>query len=191
LPAESTAIPVAALSALTPRYVEKISAVAVEFSFVTKVEAQICFQGGPHCPPPNAPWNAFAVGKFDDKVVPATYAFPLLSTAIPVAASKLFPPKYVEYTSELAPERSVFNFDTKPSEHLYETRKDEVGTKVRLTIGQRPLGIEPEVCMVDISAGFGWMTPSVVGKLLDRVYPTTQASPELSAATAVAHVSFW
>jgi len=64
-----------------------------------------------------------------------------------------------------------------------------VGTKVRLTIGQSPWD-RPEVCML-IYRGVRLDDTSVVGKLLDRVYPTTQASPELSAATAVAHVSFW
>ena len=67
---------------------------------------------------------------------------------------------------------------------------DVGGMKVAPRFGQGCLGGPPVVVTNVISPGFGWMTPEVVGKLFDRVYPLTQALPELSTATAVAQESF-
>src|SRR3954454_15443669 len=48
-------------------------------------------------PLPGGPCNGFTTGKSAESVLPVIYAFPTPSAAIPIPASLLDPPRYVEY----------------------------------------------------------------------------------------------
>src|SRR5690242_11737941 len=64
-------------------------------------------------PPPYADWIASSVtGKSDDRVWPATVAFPRPSTAMPLATWLSAPPRSVEYTNAVPP---LLSFTTKAS----------------------------------------------------------------------------
>src|SRR5215471_3392264 len=55
------------------------------------------------------------VGKLEEVVVPATYAMPIASTAMPFATSSPVPPRKVKYTTEAVPDREGSNWATKAS----------------------------------------------------------------------------
>ena len=80
-------MPLPTSSALPPRYVENTRPVPAGFSLVTKTSS----------PPPDVDCSGLAVGKFDDAVLPVTYALPAASTANPNARSSPLPPRYVRY----------------------------------------------------------------------------------------------
>src|SRR3954470_22288525 len=96
-----------------PRYVEYERAEPAAFSLNTKPSVTSVAQrgqfGGMLIVRSNAPP---VVGKFEDFVVPVTYALPAASTASRRASSRLLPPTNVEYTS---PEPAALSLVTKTS----------------------------------------------------------------------------